>query len=116
MVLACGLFFVVTPILAQDDANRRILKQGLIGAGTGAIAAEASGGKAGKGALIGAGTGILGNILLDTLTESPQQQAPSPRQRERATKTVDLYQEAYQEGYADGFRDGYQEATESTRR
>ena len=94
MVVACGLFFVVMPVFAQDDANTRILKQGLIGAGTGAIAAGASGGKAGKGALIGAGTGILGNILLDTLSGSSQQRAPTPRQRERATQTVDLYQEA----------------------
>lgn len=60
----------------QEDPNKKILKQGLLGAGTGAIAASSSGGKAGKGALIGAGTNILGGILLDTLSQpsQPQQQ------------------------------------------
>ncbi|MBI3315473.1 MAG: hypothetical protein HYZ87_00655, partial [Candidatus Omnitrophica bacterium] len=56
----------------QEDPTKKILKQGLLGAGTGAIAASASGGKAGKGALIGAGTNIIGGALLDTLTGSSQ--------------------------------------------
>ncbi|MFA5142963.1 MAG: hypothetical protein WC522_02180 [Candidatus Omnitrophota bacterium] len=55
----------------DDDATRNLLKQGLLGAGTGAIAAGASGGDAGKGALIGAGTGAIGGILLDAIT-TPQ--------------------------------------------
>ena len=62
---------------AQEDPNKRILKQGLLGAGVGAISASASGGKAGKGALIGAGTNILGSALLDTLTAPSQ---PQPQQ------------------------------------
>ena len=43
-----------------EDTNKKILKQGLLGAGVGAISAEASGGKAGTGALIGAGTNVIG--------------------------------------------------------
>jgi len=113
VILAFGLSCMATDVLAQSQ-NQKILKQGLLGAGTGAIAAGASGGKAGKGALIGAGTGILGNILLDTLTEG-QQPEPAPQQRQRATQTVDLYQEAYQEGYTDGFKDGYREGLEASR-
>ena len=58
----------------RDDTNRKILKQGLLGAGTGAIAAGASGGNAGQGALIGAGTNVIGGALLDTLTEPSQPQ------------------------------------------
>lgn len=99
------VFGLSTTALVAEDATKKVLKQGIIGAGTGAIAAGASGGKAGKGALIGAGTGILGNILLDTLTEGE----PTPQQRERTSKTVDLYQQVYQEGYAAGFKAGYQE-------
>lgn len=57
----------------QESSSQRILKQGLVGAGTGAIAAGVSGGDAGKGALIGAGTSVIGNALLDTLTEPPRQ-------------------------------------------
>src|SRR3989338_2004117 len=59
---------------SQDEYNKKIIKQGLLGAATGAIAAEASGGKAGTGALIGAGTNIIGGALLDVLT-TPQSQA-----------------------------------------
>ena len=61
------------PVSSQDEYNKKIIKQGLLGAATGAIAAEASGGKAGKGALIGAGTNIIGGALLDVLT-APQPQ------------------------------------------
>lgn len=61
---------------SQEEYNKRIIKQGLIGAATGAIAAEASGGKAGQGALIGAGTNIIGGALLDVLTNPSQ---PSPQ-------------------------------------
>ena len=57
----------------QESGSTKILKQGLVGAGTGAIAAGASGGKAGQGALIGAGTAVIGNALLDTLTQPSQQ-------------------------------------------
>lgn len=57
----------------QESSSTRILKQGLLGAGTGAIAAGASGGKAGQGALIGAGTAVIGNALLDTLTQPEEQ-------------------------------------------
>ncbi len=58
---------------AQDEAARKILKDGVLGAATGAIAAGASGGKAGTGALIGAGTNVIGGALLDALTASPSQ-------------------------------------------
>jgi hypothetical protein len=59
----------------NEDPNKKILKSGLLGAGTGAIAAGASGGSAGKGALIGAGTNVIGGALLDTLTAGPSQPA-----------------------------------------
>ena len=58
---------------SQDEYNKKIIKQGLLGATTGAIAAEASGGKAGKGALIGAGTNVIGGALLDYLTTQQSQ-------------------------------------------
>ncbi len=60
----------------NEDPNKKIIKQGLLGAGTGAIAAGASGGSAGKGALIGAGTNVIGGALLDTLTTPSQPQPP----------------------------------------
>ena len=58
---------------SQEEYNKRIIKQGLLGAATGAIAAETSGGKAGTGALVGAGTNIIGGALLDYLTTQQSQ-------------------------------------------
>ena len=73
LVLFVVLFNV--PVMAQgqdysgnEDPNKKILKSGLLGAGVGAISAEASGGKAGTGALVCAGTNVIGGALLDTLT------------------------------------------------
>jgi hypothetical protein len=73
----------------QSSGAQNVLKQGLLGAGTGAIAAGASGGNAGKGALIGAGTGAIGGILLDAITQPSQPKrvyrrpAPAPQQQTR---------------------------------
>ncbi len=58
---------------SQDEYNKKIIKQGLLGAATGALASGASGGKAGTGALIGAGTNIIGGALLDYLTTQRSQ-------------------------------------------
>src|SRR5437762_875206 len=66
--------YVQPPPSPQDEYNRKIIKQGVLGAATGAIAAGSSGGKAGQGALIGAGTNVLGGALLDYLT-NPQSQS-----------------------------------------
>ena len=60
----------------QDDYNKKIIKQGLLGAGVGAISAGASGGKTGQGALIGAGANIIGGALFDMLTTPQAQQQP----------------------------------------
>ena len=73
----------------QESTSSKMLKQGLLGAGTGAIASGASGGNAGQGALIGAGTGIIGGMLLDSMTQPAQpkrvyrrapRQQPPPQQ------------------------------------
>jgi len=67
----------------DDDTTRNVLKNGLLGAGTGAIAAGASGGNAGTGALIGAGTNVIGGALLDMMTtpsaSSSRRAAPPPQ-------------------------------------
>lgn len=75
----------------RESGTQKVLKQGLLGAGTGALAAGVSGGNAGQGALIGAGTSVIGSALLDAITEPPQQTrrayrraAPAPQQQPRA--------------------------------
>ena len=80
LALGCAFSWTISKAQGQDygeeDPNKKILKQGLLGAGVGAISASASGGKAGKGALIGAGTNVIGGALLDSLMSpsQPQQQ------------------------------------------
>lgn len=81
----------------QESSSSKLLKQGLLGAGTGAIAAGASGGNAGQGALIGAGTGIIGGALLDTISQpsqprriyrrAPRQQPPQQYQSQYPPQT-----------------------------
>lgn len=84
----------------NEDPNKKILKQGLLGAGVGAISAEASGGKAGTGALVGAGTNVIGGALLDTLTTPSQpapqqvqyvQAAPAPQQVQYVQQSAPSY-------------------------
>lgn len=77
----------------QESGSSKILKQGLVGAGTGALASGMSGGSAGKGALIGAGTSVIGNALLDTITQPPQQR----RKVYRRAPPQQQYQQQYQQ-------------------
>jgi hypothetical protein len=83
----------------DEDPNKRILKQGLLGAGVGAISAEASGGKAGTGALVGAGTNVIGGALLDTLTAPPQQQQRQPVYVQQAPQYVQQQPQYTQSSY-----------------
>lgn len=90
---------------AAEDSSKKILKEGLLGAATGAIAAGASGGKAGKGALIGAGVNVVGGALLDTITGEQvgtvEQVSSMPSQ--------DAFTQGYQQGYKQGYEQGYQQ-------
>lgn len=81
--LAAQLVFSWTPSSVQgqdyyEDPNKKILKNAIVGAGSGAVASGASGGDAGKGALIGAGTTVIGSAALDMLT-TPSPQPPQPQ-------------------------------------
>ena len=100
VVLGAVLLGPALPASADEQSNK-IIKQGLLGAGVGAISASASGGKAGKGALIGAGTSVIGGALLDSLMPSqpaqPQQvqyvQAPPPQYAPQPQYQDQSYQE-----------------------
>ncbi|GEM_PF-623949 len=101
LVLAASMTFLGSVSKAggqsysEEDPNRKILKQGLLGAGVGAISAEASGGKAGTGALVGAGTNVIGGALLDTLTGPSQ-----PRQQQQPVYVQQAPVQYSQQGYA----------------
>jgi hypothetical protein len=95
MVVMIGL-----PVVMAGQAED-LLKAGILGGGTGAIAAGASGGKAGKGALIGMGTGIVGDTLFKALS------GDKPHQEKQ--QAMDIHQEGYSDGFADGYKKGYQD-------
>lgn len=98
VVLTILIGLAAQPATAQDDdSSRNVLKQGLLGAGVGAISSSASGGKAGQGALIGAGTSIIGSALLDSLTGPPRstrrRAAPPPDDEYYYTDEPEAYYE-----------------------
>ncbi len=78
-VTALFFFFVANVAHSDEEGTRNVLKQGLLGAGTGAIASGASGGNAGTGALIGAATGVISGALLDAITAPPASSSRSSR-------------------------------------
>ena len=83
-----------------------LLRQGLLGAGAGAVGGAASGAKGGdlwKGALAGAGVNIVGGALLDSMSgekveDTHHVDSVSPRT---------AYSEGYESGYANGYKMGY---------
>ena len=72
-------FFIANAACSDEEGTKNVLKQGLLGAGTGAIASGVSGGNAGTGALVGAGTGVIGGALLDAITAPPAGSSRSSR-------------------------------------
>lgn len=78
---------------AQQEQNKKIIKNAVLGAATGAIAAEASGGKAGKGALIGAGTNVIGGALFDMLSAPQPQRQAAVQQNPQYAPYVDQWQQ-----------------------
>lgn len=104
VVLALFLTYVIAAY-AADQGSKKILREGLLGAATGAVAAGASGGKAGKGALIGAGVNIVGGALLDTITG----EQVGTVDQVSAMPSQDAFQQGYQQGYNQGHTQGYQQ-------
>mgnify|MGYP001591478632 CR=1 FL=1 len=104
LAMALLFFFVANIAYGDEEGTRNVLKQGLLGAGTGAIASGASGGNAGTGALIGAGTGVIGGALLDAITAPPagsgrsSRRSPPPKQAQYDDQdNYDDGQEYYEE-------------------
>lgn len=113
LIIVVAVSLAAPVSFAEDTASGRVLKQGILGAGVGAIAAGASGGKAGKGALIGAGANIAGSVIMDAVTEQPQ-----PAQQVQQVQAVPVQSAAsttYQQGFNDGFQQGYQKGYEAGR-
>ena len=83
-----------------------LLKEGLLGAGSGAVGGLASGAKGGdvwKGALAGAGVTIVGGALLDSISG----EKVDDTSRVQAMGSQDAYSAGYKEGFNNGYKQGY---------
>lgn len=106
MIMICS---VVTPLAEADEQGaQKLLKEGLLGAAVGGIAAGASDGDAGKGALIGAGTNIAGQAIMGALSSPSSQTATTTQSQQIQADAATVYQQGYNEGYQDGFEAGYE--------
>ena len=92
-----------------EKTAQKLLKQGLLGAATGAVASEVSGGKAGKGALVGAGVNIVGGMLFDAMTGERVEKVETVQ----GMDSTEAFQRGYQAGYQQGFEKGYGEGYNS---
>ena len=107
-VLIALFLSVSAPVFSTDATG--LIKSGLIGAATGAVAAGASHGQAGKGALIGAGTGIAAGVIADALIPDEK---PAPVQVAAPAPVEDSsgFERGYTKGYEAGYQAGYQAGT-----
>jgi len=96
-----------SPGIAQKTSSD-LLKEGLLGAGAGAVGGAASGAKGGdiwKGALAGAGVNVVGGALLDSISGEPVRKESNVRQM----PSQDAYSSGYSDGYTNGYKAGYTE-------
>jgi hypothetical protein len=103
---------------AANSRSSDLLRQGLLGAGAGAVGGAASGAKGGdvwKGALAGAGVNIVGGALLDSLSGEKVSNTQSvdnvPSRDAYSQGYEDGYQNGYKAGYTQGYKDGLREGT-----
>ena len=126
-VLLCVIIVVVmvlTPLAehavsAGSNKSSDILRQGLLGAGAGAVGGAASGAKGRdvwKGALAGAGVNILGGALLDSMSGEKVRDVDEVDSVSPRTAYSDGYEDGYNNGYKKGYTDGYKEGLKESYR
>lgn len=105
--LLVAVFFAMTALsYAGSKSSSDLLKQGLLGAGAGAVGGAASGAKGKdvwKGALAGAGVNIIGGALLDSMSGEKVDDVDNVR----SMPSQDAYSQGYQEGFNNGYKQGY---------
>jgi hypothetical protein len=135
MVVVIGLIAGATGTAKAEGGSIAVIRQGLLGAGTGAVATAMSGAKGDdiwKGALVGMGVNVVGGALLDIITTPSgqrqtvyvnQRRARSvyvqPQQQVVIVESVDrnnlrrqahkrIYDAEYKRGVKEGYEYGYQ--------
>lgn len=116
---ACLSLSFLAQAYADEDDSRSLLKEGLLGAGAGAIGGAASGAKGGdlwKGALAGAGVNIVGGALLDSLSGEKVDNVSNVDSAAPRDAFSDGYQQGYANGYKAGYTDGYKDGVKESSR
>ena len=106
MLLTFLFTLPVIDVQADEDSSSDLIRQGLLGAGAGAVGGAASGAKGRdvwKGALAGAGVNILGGALLDSISGEKVEKT----QRVDSTQPRTAYSNGYEDGYSNGYKAGY---------
>lgn len=100
-------FLSIAPFSYAGDND--VIKQGLLGAGAGAVGGWASGAKSKnvwKGALAGAGVNVVGGALLDSMSG---EHVSTVDEVKAMPSCQDAYTNGYKEGYNNGYKQGYVE-------
>lgn len=111
-------FLLIAPAICEMG---NVLKEGLLGAGAGAVGGWASGAKSKnvwKGALAGAGVNVIGGALLDSasgehVSTTNEVQSMPNNQDAFANGYKEGYNNGYKQGYIDGMKDGHSMASET---
>lgn len=115
------IFAVMSSVsYAAGKTSSDLLREGLLGAGSGAVGGLASGGKGGdvwKGALAGAGVNIVGGALLDSISgekvENVNNVDAMPAQDAYGSGYKDGFNNGYKQGYTQGYKDGIRESVKT---
>lgn len=116
MVIAV-LFGTCLSAFAGQKSSSDLLKQGLLGAGAGAVGGAASGAKGGdvwKGALAGAGVNIIGGALLDSISGEKVDDVSTVQKMPPQDAYSRGYQDGFNNGYKQGYTEGYREGIRET--
>lgn len=111
--------FVLTSSLcyaAGKKSSSDLLKEGLLGAGAGAVGGLASGAKGGdiwKGALAGAGVNIIGGALLDSISGERVGSIQEVESMDSKSAFGTGYKEGFNSGYKQGYKEGLKEGLKS---
>lgn len=111
--------FVLTSSIcyaAEKKGSSSILKEGLLGAGAGAVGGLASGAKGGdvwKGALAGAGVNIIGGALLDSISGEKVGSVRDVESMDSQSAFGTGYKEGFNSGYKQGYKEGLKEGLKS---
>ena len=104
---------MIAPQTFAQKSSSDILKEGLLGAGAGAVGASVGKGKGGvwKGALAGAGVTVVGGALLDSMSG---EHVATTKEVDTMSNSQDAFNTGYKEGYNNGYKTGYTEGYKET--